>query len=98
MRGCTSWRSTTGGSVRPAVTTVIIDYGSGNLRSAGKAFERAELVAQRLEAAGLRVRRLPRSGLVAEVGESGPVVGLRGDLGVVTDPRRRAEADGEQRE
>ena len=39
-----------------------------------------ELVAQRLEAAGLRVRRLPRSGLVAEVGETGPVVALRGDL------------------
>ncbi|GGD24113.1 amidohydrolase [Nocardioides daphniae] len=39
-----------------------------------------ELVAQRLEAAGLRVRRLPRSGLVAELGESGPVVALRGDL------------------
>ncbi|QCX28287.1 amidohydrolase [Nocardioides jishulii] len=39
-----------------------------------------ELVAQRLEAAGLRVRRLPRSGLVAEVGESGPVIALRGDL------------------
>ncbi len=39
-----------------------------------------ERVATRLERAGLRVRRLPRSGLVAEVGESGPVVGLRGDL------------------
>lgn len=39
-----------------------------------------ELVAARLESAGLRVRRLPRSGLVAELGESGPVVGLRGDL------------------
>lgn len=39
-----------------------------------------ELVASRLEQAGLRVRRLPRSGLVAEVGESGPLVGLRADL------------------
>ena len=39
-----------------------------------------ELVAGRLEALGLRVRRLPRSGLLAEVGESGPVVALRGDL------------------
>jgi len=39
-----------------------------------------ELVAARLERAGLRVRRLRRSGLLAEVGESGPVVALRGDL------------------
>lgn len=39
-----------------------------------------ELVAQRLEALGLRVRRLPRSGLIAEVGEGGSVVALRGDL------------------
>ncbi|CAM3490000.1 amidohydrolase [Nocardioides dubius] len=39
-----------------------------------------ERVAARLEKAGLRVRRLPRSGLIAEVGESGPLVALRGDL------------------
>ncbi|KQY64676.1 MULTISPECIES: amidohydrolase [unclassified Nocardioides] len=39
-----------------------------------------EQVAARLEQAGLRVRRLPRSGLIAEVGESGPVVALRADL------------------
>ncbi len=39
-----------------------------------------EVVATRLEAAGLRVRRLPRSGLLAEVGDSGPVVALRGDI------------------
>lgn len=39
-----------------------------------------ERVAARLEAAGLRVRRLPRSGLIAEVGESGPLVALRADL------------------
>ncbi len=39
-----------------------------------------EQVALRLEALGMRVRRLPRSGLIAEVGDSGPVVALRGDL------------------
>lgn len=39
-----------------------------------------ELVASRLERAGLRVRRLPRSGLIAEVGESGRLVALRADL------------------
>ncbi|QIX25879.1 amidohydrolase [Nocardioides sp. JQ2195] len=39
-----------------------------------------ELVAGRLEQAGVRVRRLPRNGLIAEVGESGPVVALRADL------------------
>ncbi len=39
-----------------------------------------ELIATRLEEAGLRVRRLPRSGLIAEVGESGPLVALRADL------------------
>ncbi|MDN5896403.1 MAG: amidohydrolase [Nocardioides sp.] len=39
-----------------------------------------ELVSSRLEKAGLRVRRLPRSGLIAEVGENGPLVGLRADL------------------
>ena len=39
-----------------------------------------EKVATRLEEAGLRVRRMPRSGLIAEVGESGPLVALRADL------------------
>lgn len=39
-----------------------------------------EKVAARLEAASLRVRRLPRSGLVAEVGSEGPLVALRADL------------------
>ena len=33
-----------------------------------------------LEEAGWRVRRMPRSGLIAEVGESGPLVALRADL------------------
>jgi amidohydrolase len=39
-----------------------------------------ERVATRLEESGLRVRRMPRSGLIAEVGESGPLVALRADL------------------
>jgi amidohydrolase len=39
-----------------------------------------ERVATRLEDAGLRVRRMPRSGLIAELGESGPLVALRADL------------------
>jgi amidohydrolase len=39
-----------------------------------------EKVATRLEQAGLRVRRLPRSGLIAEVGAAGPIVALRADL------------------
>ncbi|KRF18868.1 N-acyl-L-amino acid amidohydrolase [Nocardioides sp. Soil797] len=39
-----------------------------------------ELVAARLEQAGIRVRRLPRNGMIAELGESGPVVALRADL------------------
>ena len=39
-----------------------------------------EKLAVRLEKAGFRVRRLPRSGLLAEVGESGPLVALRADL------------------
>lgn len=39
-----------------------------------------ERVATRLETAGLRVRRLPRSGLIAEIGDSGPLVALRADL------------------
>jgi amidohydrolase len=39
-----------------------------------------EKVATRLEQAGLRVRRLQRSGLIAEVGAAGPLVALRADL------------------
>jgi amidohydrolase len=39
-----------------------------------------EKVAARLEQAGLRVRRLPRSGLIAEVGTAGRLVALRADL------------------
>lgn len=39
-----------------------------------------ELVAARLEQEGARVRRLPRNGMIAELGESGPVVALRADL------------------
>ena len=58
-----------------------------------------ERVASRLEAAGLRVRRLPRSGLIAEVGESGPLVALRGDLDALpvadrTDDPWRSTVDG----
>ncbi len=38
-------------------------------------------VAERLQAAGLKVQRLPRSGLIADIGgDDGPVVGLRADL------------------
>ena len=49
-------------------------------------------VADRLEAAGLRVTRLARSGVVADVGTDGPIVALRADLDalpvadVTTDP------------
>src|SRR3546814_13517187 len=39
-----------------------------------------EMIASRLEQAGLRVRRLPRSGLLAEVGDAGPCIALRGHL------------------
>jgi amidohydrolase len=39
-----------------------------------------EKVAARLEQAGLRVRRLARSGLIAEVGTAGRLVALRADL------------------
>jgi amidohydrolase len=38
------------------------------------------LVADRVQAAGWRVTELPRSGLIAEIGDSGPVIGLRADL------------------
>jgi amidohydrolase len=39
-----------------------------------------ELVADRLTAAGIKVQRLERSGLIAELGTEGPVVALRADL------------------
>jgi amidohydrolase len=38
------------------------------------------LVAERVRAAGWRVTELPRSGLIAEIGDAGPVIGLRADL------------------
>ena len=38
------------------------------------------LVAELLEAAGASVQLLPRTGLIAELGGTGPVVALRGDL------------------
>ncbi len=39
-----------------------------------------DLLAARVEQAGWRVTRLPRTGFVADLGESGPVVALRADL------------------
>ena len=39
-----------------------------------------ELVAARVEQAGWRVTRLPRTGFVADLGEQGPLVALRADL------------------
>ncbi|MFI7588259.1 amidohydrolase [Spongisporangium articulatum] len=39
-----------------------------------------QLIAQRLERAGLLVRRLPGTGLLCDIGTGGPVVALRGDL------------------
>ena len=39
-----------------------------------------ELLAARLDAAGVAVRALPRSGLLADIGDAGPIVALRGDL------------------
>src|SRR5690242_5610744 len=38
------------------------------------------LVADRLTEAGLRVERVPETGVVVEVGDDGPLVGLRADL------------------
>ena len=40
----------------------------------------SEVVADRLDAAGVRVSRLDRSGLVAEIGTGGPLIVLRADL------------------
>jgi amidohydrolase len=47
------------------------------------------LVAERLEKAGLEVKLLPKSGLIAELGAAdGPLIGLRGDLdGLPVDDR-----------
>src|SRR5919112_6326122 len=39
-----------------------------------------DLVANRLAEAGWRITRLPRTGLVADLGDGGPVVALRADL------------------
>ncbi|MBD8868661.1 amidohydrolase [Nocardioides donggukensis] len=50
-----------------------------------------ERIAVRLEAVGLRVRRLPRSGLLAEVGDSGPLVALRADLDALPVEDRTTE-------
>jgi amidohydrolase len=58
-----------------------------------------EKVASRLEQAGLRVRRLARSGLIAEVGATGPLVALRADLDALpvddrTEDPWRSKVDG----
>lgn len=44
------------------------------------------LVAARVERAGWRVTELPRAGLVAEIGDEGPVVALRADLDALPVP------------
>jgi amidohydrolase len=44
------------------------------------------LVADRVQAAGWRVTELPRTGLIAEIGDVGPVVGLRADLDALPVP------------
>ncbi len=44
------------------------------------------LVSARLRRAGWRVTELPRSGLVAEIGDDGPVVALRADLDALPVP------------
>lgn len=43
-------------------------------------------VAERLEAVGWAVRRLPRSGLIAELGQGNRVVALRGDMDALPVP------------
>jgi amidohydrolase len=58
------------------------------------------VVAERLESAGVRVQRFPKSGLLAEVGNSeGPLVALRADLDALavddlTDDPWRSGVDG----
>jgi amidohydrolase len=44
------------------------------------------LVAERIRREGWRVTELPRTGLVAEIGEGGPVVALRADLDALPVP------------
>ncbi|MFC7495105.1 MULTISPECIES: amidohydrolase [unclassified Nocardioides] len=44
------------------------------------------LVAERIRRAGWRVTELPRTGLVAEIGDAGPVVALRADLDALPVP------------
>lgn len=44
------------------------------------------LVAARLRREGWRVTELPRSGLIAEIGETGPIVALRADLDALPVP------------
>jgi amidohydrolase len=44
------------------------------------------VVAARIRAAGWRVKELPRSGLVAEIGDDGPVIALRADLDALPVP------------
>jgi amidohydrolase len=39
-----------------------------------------ELVAARIQQAGWRVTRLPQSGLLADLGESGPIIAIRADI------------------
>src|SRR6478736_370530 len=44
------------------------------------------LVAARVQQAGWRVTELPRTGLIAEIGDSGPIVALRADLDALPVP------------
>jgi len=48
----------------------------------------SDIAAQRIEQAGWRVTRLPRSGLVAELGEGARVVALRADMDALPIPDR----------